>query len=167
MGKHGQGIHEYANGDIYRGEWVDGRRHGIGTKYEASTRHEFKQEYWEGELLSSKQVVLLKNGTSSKRPHIDEADGPVVLDGKDAMCAMYAANENAESRLPALCSSKGCHHDFCHECVLKEQIRIAKDENNGSLPDWIRCMICRDNGLERHGGSLHKSELQLSQPPAA
>ena len=45
--------------------------------------------------------------------------------------------------LPVLSSSQKCDHWFCHSCILKEQIRIA-EENNGRIPKWIRCMICRE-----------------------
>ena len=51
-------------------------------------------------------------------------------------------DENIRKHLPVLsASSKSCDHSFCHECILKQQAAIA--ENNGRVPKWIPCMICR------------------------
>ncbi|EJK52449.1 hypothetical protein THAOC_28271, partial [Thalassiosira oceanica] len=32
---------------------------------------------------------------------------------------------------------------FCHGCVLREQQRVAED-NNGRVPKWLKCMACRE-----------------------
>ena len=55
-------------------------------------------------------------------------------------------NEDPEIRkhLPVLSSSQRCDHWFCHGCVLREQLRVA-EENNGNVPKWIKCMHCREN----------------------
>ena len=33
---------------------------------------------------------------------------------------------------------------FCHGCVLREQQRVAGN-NNGRVPKWLKCMTCREN----------------------
>ena len=54
-------------------------------------------------------------------------------------------NKDPEIRkhLPVLSSSQRCDHWFCHGCVLREQLRVA-EENNGKVPKWIKCMHCRE-----------------------
>ena len=51
-------------------------------------------------------------------------------------------DENIRKHLPVLSSSKTCDHYFCHGCILRRQAAIA-EENNGRVPKWIPCMICR------------------------
>eukprot|EP00984_Skeletonema_dohrnii_P028828 scaffold18977_cov76-Skeletonema_dohrnii-CCMP3373.AAC.3 len=45
--------------------------------------------------------------------------------------------------LPVLSSSQRCDHWFCHGCILREQLRVA-EENNGRIPKWLKCMHCRE-----------------------
>ena len=54
-------------------------------------------------------------------------------------------NQDPEIRkhLPVLSSSQRCDHWFCHDCILREQLRIA-EANNGRVPKWIKCMHCRE-----------------------
>eukprot|EP00984_Skeletonema_dohrnii_P031969 scaffold25258_cov184-Skeletonema_dohrnii-CCMP3373.AAC.4 len=54
-------------------------------------------------------------------------------------------NKNSEIRkhLPVLSSSQRCDHWFCHGCILREQLRVA-EENNGRIPKWLKCMHCRE-----------------------
>eukprot|EP00984_Skeletonema_dohrnii_P011964 scaffold4808_cov160-Skeletonema_dohrnii-CCMP3373.AAC.1 len=54
-------------------------------------------------------------------------------------------NKNLEIRkhLPVLSSSQRCDHWFCHGYILREQPRVA-EENNGRIPKWIKCMHCRE-----------------------
>jgi len=52
-------------------------------------------------------------------------------------------NDNVKKHLPVIsASSKSCDHYFCHGCILKQQASIAED-NDGKVPKWIPCMICR------------------------
>ncbi len=52
-------------------------------------------------------------------------------------------DQEIRQHLPVLSSSKRCDHFFCHGCVLREQLRVA-EKNHGTVPKWIRCMICRE-----------------------
>ncbi|KAK1745384.1 hypothetical protein QTG54_003308 [Skeletonema marinoi] len=76
----------------------------------------------------------------------------VELDDEHTKCGICIAkfssdrdNKDPEIRkhLPVLSSSQRCDHWFCHGCILREQLRVA-DENNGKVPKWIRCMHCRE-----------------------
>eukprot|EP00984_Skeletonema_dohrnii_P034770 scaffold33673_cov215-Skeletonema_dohrnii-CCMP3373.AAC.5 len=76
----------------------------------------------------------------------------VELDEEHTKCGICIAkfssdrdNKDPEIRkhLPVLSSSQRCDHWFCHGCVLREQLRVA-EENNGRIPKWIRCMHCRE-----------------------
>jgi len=51
--------------------------------------------------------------------------------------------QKIRQHLPVLSSSQRCDHWFCHGCVLREQLRVA-EENNGRIPKWIKCMHCRE-----------------------
>jgi len=76
----------------------------------------------------------------------------VELDDEHTKCGICIAkfssdrdNKNPEIRkhLPVLSSSQRCDHWFCHGCILREQLRVA-EENNGKIPKWIKCMHCRE-----------------------
>eukprot|EP00985_Skeletonema_marinoi_P017450 scaffold9563_cov150-Skeletonema_marinoi.AAC.10 len=76
----------------------------------------------------------------------------VELDDEHTKCGICVTkfssdrdNKDPEIRkhLPVLSSSQRCDHWFCHGCILREQLRVA-DENNGKVPKWIRCMHCRE-----------------------
>ena len=52
-------------------------------------------------------------------------------------------DDNVKKHLPVIsASSKSCDHCFCHGCILKQQAAIA-EENDGKVPKWIPCMVCR------------------------
>jgi len=52
-------------------------------------------------------------------------------------------DECITKHLPVIsASSKSCDHCFCHGCVLKQQAAIAEG-NDGKIPKWIPCMLCR------------------------
>ena len=52
-------------------------------------------------------------------------------------------DDNIRKHLPVLsASSKSCDHYFCHGCILRQQAAIA-EENDGKVPKWISCMVCR------------------------
>ena len=56
---------------------------------------------------------------------------------------MNNKDDNIKKHLPVLsASSKACDHYFCQDCILKQQALIA-EENDGKIPRWIPCMICR------------------------
>ena len=57
-------------------------------------------------------------------------------------CNRGSQDPNIRQHLPVLSSSQRCDHWFCHGCILREQQRVA-EENNGKVPKWIRCMHCR------------------------
>ena len=76
----------------------------------------------------------------------------VELDDEHTKCSICFTkfstdtdNKDPEIRkhLPVLSSSQRCDHWFCHGCILKEQLRVA-EENNGKLPKWLKCMRCRE-----------------------
>ena len=49
-----RGVTKYANGDVYDGEWLNGKRHGIGThtyKNGDSYSGEFIDGFWDGKYL--------------------------------------------------------------------------------------------------------------------
>lgn len=52
-------------------------------------------------------------------------------------------DENIRKHLPVLSSSQRCDHWFCHGCIVREQQRVAQ-ENNGKIPKWLRCMYCKE-----------------------
>ena len=52
-------------------------------------------------------------------------------------------DENIRKFLPVLSSSPRCDHYFCHGCILREQLRVA-EENNGRVPKWLKCMLCKE-----------------------
>jgi len=75
----------------------------------------------------------------------------VELDEEHIKCSICAIkfssdrdNQDLEIRkhLPVISSSQTCDHWFCHGCVLREQLRVA-EQNNGRIPKWIKCMHCR------------------------
>eukprot|EP00985_Skeletonema_marinoi_P020743 scaffold12407_cov112-Skeletonema_marinoi.AAC.5 len=76
----------------------------------------------------------------------------VELDEEHTKCGICVTkfssdrdNKDPEIRkhLPVLSSSQRCDHWFCHGCILREQLRVAED-NNGRIPKWIKCMHCRE-----------------------
>ena len=58
-------------------------------------------------------------------------------------CDRDSQDPDIRLHLPVLSSSQRCDHWFCHGCILREQQRVA-EENNGKIPKWIRCMHCRE-----------------------
>eukprot|EP00984_Skeletonema_dohrnii_P028827 scaffold18977_cov76-Skeletonema_dohrnii-CCMP3373.AAC.2 len=76
----------------------------------------------------------------------------VELDDEHTKCSICVTefssdrnNKDPEIRkyLPVLSSSQRCDHWFCHGCILREQLRVA-EENNGRIPKWLKCMHCRE-----------------------
>eukprot|EP00984_Skeletonema_dohrnii_P027871 scaffold17571_cov154-Skeletonema_dohrnii-CCMP3373.AAC.1 len=76
----------------------------------------------------------------------------VELDDEHTKCSICFTNFSSDrnnndqkirQHLPVLSSSQRCDHWFCHGCVLREQLRVA-EENNGKIPKWIKCMHCRE-----------------------
>jgi len=89
-------------------------------------------------------------------PQALETQRPCLLSSsKNTSSAAYAsqsspATEITKKRsgsicqhLPVLSSSQRCAHWFCQACILREQQRVA-EENNGKVPKWIKCMHCRE-----------------------
>jgi len=75
----------------------------------------------------------------------------VELDEEHTKCSICVTKFSSDrdnqdpairNHLPVLSSSQRCDHWFCHGCILREQLRVA-DENNGRIPKWIKCMHCR------------------------
>ena len=69
--KHGGGTYRYAKGNVYEGEFANSKKHGTGTMKEASG-DEYKQSYNYDELLWSKQCGILIVGPLSQRSPTDE-----------------------------------------------------------------------------------------------
>eukprot|EP00956_Cyclotella_meneghiniana_P042684 scaffold249099_cov66-Cyclotella_meneghiniana.AAC.1 len=76
----------------------------------------------------------------------------VNLDDEHTKCSIciskfssdrYNKNPEINQHLPVLSSSQRCDHWFCHGCILREQQRVA-EENNGRIPKWIKCMHCKE-----------------------
>ena len=76
----------------------------------------------------------------------------VELEDEHTKCSICTTNFSCDrdnqdpdirQHLPVLSSSQRCDHWFCHGCVLREQLRVA-EENNGRVPKWIKCMHCRE-----------------------
>jgi len=84
--------------------------------------------------------------------HRNAATMLVELDDEHTKCSICFTNFSSDrnnndqkirQHLPVLSSSQRCDHWFCHGCVLREQLRVA-EENNGRIPKWIKCMHCRE-----------------------
>ena len=60
-------------------------------------------------------------------------------------CDRDSQDPDSRQHLPVLSSSQRCDHWFCHGCILREQQRVAQEENiDGKVPKWIKCMHCRE-----------------------
>ena len=59
-------------------------------------------------------------------------------------CDRDSQDPDIRQHLPVLSSSQRCDHWFCHGCVLREQQRVAEENNTGKIPKWIKCMHCRE-----------------------
>jgi len=101
-----------------------------------------------------KEIRSLKNqsGPLNKRAKIMSKIMSVQLDYDHIRCSICTSkfsadldnkDEEIRKHLPVLsASSKTCDHYFCHGCILKQQASIA-EENNGKVPKWLPCMVCK------------------------
>jgi hypothetical protein len=79
----GEGRAKFPSGDVYEGQWLNGKRHGIGTYVWNFSRGQYAGE-WQHSYQHGHGVRTYPNG--------DEYDGEWQLDNRDGQGIMRHAN---------------------------------------------------------------------------